>query len=244
MKTNERFEEGWPINVVIMAGGKGTRLKSLTDSTHKSLIEVNGKPIILHLIDHLISFGFYNIYVSVGHLSDQITALLGDGSQLGISIKYIHETTPMGSMGSLTLKRDWDHDHFLILNGDIYTNFNVGKFISGYFERDADMAVSTLEHKVDIPWGVLTVDGNEEITHLHEKPTYSIVINTGIYLFNRQLLHLLPLAEPREGWEFIQSALNTKCKVVSIPLINGYWIDIGTTETLQKARDMHSHTKS
>lgn len=232
------YPNPWPLNVIIMAGGKGSRLKSLTTHTHKSLIEIAEKPIILHLVEHLISAGFSTIHVSVGHLSHQITNYLEDGSKLGISIKYIHEITPMGSIGSLTLKKDWQYDHFLVLNGDIFTNFNTVEFISAFFKEKIDMAILTLMNNLEIPWGVLNVSPNGNIISLTEKPKYPIQINTGVYLFNRHILNLLSISQPTEGWELIQSALNSVYKVISIPLNDGYWIDIGTTETLLKAQEM------
>jgi NDP-sugar pyrophosphorylase family protein len=220
-----------------MAGGKGTRLKSLTENKHKSLIEISGKPIIIYLIEHLISFGIQKIYISVGHLSNQIIDFLGDGGELGISIEYIHETVPMGSIGALTLKTNWEYDTFLVLNGDIFTNFDANDFISTFFKKKVDMSVLTFQNDIDIPWGVLNINSKGEITKLVEKPKYTIPINAGIYLFNRYILNLLPSSSPMEGWELMQLALSRKHKIIGIPL-DGYWIDIGTTETLLKAQAM------
>lgn len=237
------YSNTWPINVVIMAGGKGTRLKTLTENTHKSLIEIAGKPVILHLIDHLILFGFRTIYLSVGHLSSQIINSVQDGSNLGVSIKYIQETAPMGSIGALSLNADWEYEQFLVINGDIFTNFNVRTAILAFFRRKADIAVLTYKDNVEIPWGVLDVNSDGEIIGLVEKPRYSIKVNTGIYLFNQHVLKLLPLFGPMEGWELIQSALSAGYTLMDIPLNNGYWIDIGTMESLSKAQEMVlSHT--
>lgn len=228
----------WPVNVIIMAGGKGTRLKSLTENTHKSMIEIADKSVILHLIEHLASFGLRSIYVSTGHLSSQIINSIQDGGKLGISIKYIFEDTPMGSIGSLSLKEDWEHENFLVVNGDIFTNFNVSHFINEFFTKEVDMAILTVQNCIEMPLGVFDIDSNGKIINFTEKPKYYIQINTGVYLFNQRILNLLPAVGPMEGWELIQSALNMGHKLISIPLENGYWIDIGTTETLLKAQEM------
>ena len=220
-----------------MAGGKGTRLKTLTENKHKSLIEISGKPVIIHLIEHLISFGISKIYISVGHLSNQIIDFLGDGSKFSISIEYIQETVPMGSIGALTLKTDWRYDSFLVLNGDVFTNFDANDFISTFFHKKVDMSVLTFQNTIDIQWGVLNINSDGEITKLVEKPKYPIQVNAGIYLFNRYILNLLPLSSPMEGWELMQLALSRKHKIIGVPL-DGYWIDIGTTETLLKAQEI------
>ncbi|WP_020599243.1 sugar phosphate nucleotidyltransferase [Spirosoma panaciterrae] len=231
-----------PVNVIIMAGGKGTRLQSLTAHTHKSLLEVAGKPVILHLVEHLVSFEFYTIYISVGHFSEQIIDFLGDGSKWGASIKYIQETKPMGSIGALSLKNDWEYENFLVINGDIFTNFNLYEFVSDFFSKEADMTVLTYESQIEIPWGVLMINHDGEITDLVEKPRYLIQTNAGIYLFNQSVIKLLPSKVPTEGWELIQLALKMKYKIISGPLNEGYWVDIGTKETLLKAQKLSTHT--
>lgn len=227
-----------PVNVIIMAGGKGTRLKPLTDNTHKSLIPVGGKPIIRHLIDHLAAFGFREIHISVGHLAEQLISSLGDGSELGISIRYIRERFPMGSIGAITLKQRWSHDHFLVINGDVYSNFDIGNLCGTYFSRKADMAVLAVPNTVKVPYGVLEMGSEGCITGFTEKPGYEFMVNAGVYMFNKSILHLLPKGIPYEGWQLIQSALHTGLHVAGVPQITGYWIDIGSMETLRKAQEM------
>ncbi|HWV30818.1 MAG TPA: sugar phosphate nucleotidyltransferase [Dyadobacter sp.] len=228
----------WPVNIIIMAGGKGTRLKPLTDSTHKSLIPVGGKPIIRHIIDHLTLSGFREIHISVGHLAEQLTGYLGDGSELGISIRYIQEHSPMGSIGALTLKHRWPHEHFLVINGDVYSNFDVENLCTEYFSRKADMAVLTVPNVVKVPYGVFDMDANGRISGFIEKPGYEFMVNAGVYLFNQKILNLLPKGIPYEGWQVIQSALHAELHVAGIPQATGYWIDIGSIEMLQKAQEM------
>lgn len=228
----------WPVNVIIMSGGKGTRLKLLTENKHKSLIEVGEKSVIVHLIEHLTLFGLHNVYISVGHLSEQIINSIEDGSKLDASIKYIHESIPMGSISSLSLEQNWEHEHFLILNGDIFTNFNLNHFISTYFSKKVDMAILTSQNVIEVPWCVLDTTSTGEIVSLTEKPKYSVQISAGVYLFNRRVLKLLPPFGPMEGWELIQCAINSGCTLISVPLNGSYWIDIGTVETLAKAQKM------
>ena len=239
MKKNHFEDPAWyNINVIIMAGGKGSRLSLLTENTPKSLIEISEKPVIHHLIEHLVSFGISSIYISVGHLSQQIIENLGS-KDLGADIKYIHETFPMGSIGALTLKTDWEHDIFLVLNGDILTNFNLTKFISNFLSKDADAAVLTQRNEMTIPWGVLYINTDGRIIKLVEKPKYNFQISAGIYLFKKNIIKLLSNSDRTEGWELIQSAINQNYHVVGIPVDDdAYWIDIGTSETLQKALNM------
>ncbi|WP_353721371.1 sugar phosphate nucleotidyltransferase [Dyadobacter sp. 676] len=228
----------WPLNVVIMAGGKGTRLKPLTDNTHKSLISVAGKPIVRHLIDHLAAHGLHDIHISVGHLSEQIIEYLGDGGELGISIRYIRERIPMGSIGAMTLKQRWQQEHFLVINGDIYSNFDIGSFCTEYFARNADMAVLAVPNVVKVPYGVLEMVTDGQISRFSEKPDYEFMVNAGVYIFNGKVLNLMPKGIAYEGWQLIQAALHAGLHVAGIPQTKGYWIDIGSMETLRKAQEM------
>jgi NDP-sugar pyrophosphorylase family protein len=228
----------WPVNVIIMAGGKGTRLKPLTDNTHKSLIPVGGKPIIRHLIDHLATFGLRDVHISVGHLAEQLINYLGDGREEGASIRYIREHIPMGSMGAMTLKNHWPEEHFLVINGDVYSNFDIADFCTEYFSRKIDMAVLAVSNTVKVPYGVLEMQPDGHINGFVEKPGYDFMVNAGVYLFNKNILNLLPKGIPYEGWQLIQSALQAGLHVAGLPQAMGYWIDIGSMETLRKAQEM------
>jgi NDP-sugar pyrophosphorylase family protein len=228
-----------PVNVIIMAGGKGTRLKPLTDNTHKSLIPVGSKPIIRHLIDHLAAFGFREIHISVGHLAEQLIGYLGDGRENRVSIRYIQERAPMGSIGAITLKHRWPCEHFLVINGDVYSNFDIGDFCSEYFTRKADMAILTVPDTVKIPYGVLEMASDGHVRSFIEKPAYEFMVNAGVYMFNKNVLNLLPKGISYEGWQLIQSALNAGLHVAGVPQTTGYWIDIGSMETLRKAQEMN-----
>lgn len=228
----------WPVNLVIMAGGKGTRLKPLTDNTHKSLIPVGGKPIIRHLIDHLAAFGLREVHISVGHLAEQMIGYLGDGRELGIAIRYIQERHSMGSIGAMTLRQRWPHDHFLVINGDVYSNFDIGHLCTEYFSQKADMALLAVPNAVNVPYGVLEIATDGHISAFIEKPAYEFMVNAGVYVFNRKVLNLLPKGIPYEGWQLIQSALHAGLHVAGVTQTTGYWIDIGSMETLRKAQEM------
>ncbi|MHA4742096.1 nucleotidyltransferase family protein [Dyadobacter sp. MSC1_007] len=234
----ESFTNPWPVNIVIMAGGKGTRLKEITYNKPKALVEVGGKPIIAHLLDHLAAFGIKETYISVGHLSNQISDYLSAGDSTCMNLRYIKESLPMGSIGALTLKADWEHDHFMVINGDIFSNFNVNAFISAYFAKQADMAVLTDECSIEISYGVLEVDQDGNINSFTEKPEYKVKVSAGIYIFNKKVLALLPHAKPTEGWQLVCSALNAGFKVSGIPAEGAYWIDIGTADTLRYAHEV------
>ncbi|MCE7039686.1 sugar phosphate nucleotidyltransferase [Dyadobacter sp. CY312] len=228
------------VNVVIMAGGKGSRLKSITENTPKALVEIEGKPVIVYLIEHLASFGCTSLHISVGHMADQIMAYLKNGTQFGLNINYLCEDVPLGSIGALALKREWDYDNFLVINGDVFTNFNVNEFISFFLARQADMAILTSLLEMEVPWGVVNMSEELEILSLVEKPKYPIRVSAGIYLFNKKIVHLLPSGISKEGWQLVQLALTNGHKIIGMPLENCHWVDIGTYETLNKARDIAS----
>lgn len=230
----------WPVNVVIMAGGKGTRLQHFTKSKHKSLVEVAGKPIIRHITEHLSRLGVTELYVSVGHLAEQVMEYLDSGNDIGLSIRYVCEREPMGSIGAITLKKDWRYDSFLVINGDIFSDFDVNSLVSSFFSQSADLAILTAHNNIEIPYGVLDITPDGQVQRFYEKPSYELRINTGIYIFNKKVFKLLPENQPMEGWQLIQSALSAQCKTIAVPLGSSYWIDIGTIETLEKAQTIEN----
>ncbi|WP_158547892.1 sugar phosphate nucleotidyltransferase [Dyadobacter luteus] len=227
------------INVVIMAGGKGSRLKSLTENRPKALVEVQGKPVIVHLLEHLIASGFKSAHISVGYLADQIINELKCGSQFGAQLDYIREDRPSGSIGALVLRQDWEKGTFLIINGDVFSNFKIDRLLSAFVKQDADLLILTTSETVKLPWGVIVADQNGKVVRLEEKPDLRFLISSGVYLFNKKVYDLISRDSPMEGWELVQTALAKGLNVVSIPLQEGeYWVDVGTFESLEKARNL------
>lgn len=225
-----------PIDAVIMAGGKGVRLKPYTNDMPKPMLELDKKPIIAHNIDRLITYGVKNFYVSINHLKEQIKTYLDKhykGS--GVNIQYIEEDQPLGTIGSVNLVKNFENDDILILNADILTNIDFEDFYSNYKDFNDDMSVATFNVKVDVPYAVLETQ-EKRIKSFIEKPTYTYYSNAGIYLLKKEFVKLIPKQKIYDTIDLIDTLIKKNKKVSHFP-IRGYWLDIGTVQNYSKAQD-------
>ncbi|MEN9302020.1 MAG: hypothetical protein RL264_449 [Bacteroidota bacterium] len=224
-----------PVDVVIMAGGKGQRLLPLTENTPKPLLKIGEKPVIEYNIDRLIHFGVKNIYISVNYLGHQIEEYFGDGSSKGINIRYIHENEPLGTIGAITNVAAFDNDYLMVLNSDLLTNIDFEDFFIDFMAKKADLSVVGIPYQVNIPFGVLEMS-QEEVVSFKEKPTYTYYSNGGIYLFQRTYHERIPKETFYNAPDLIDDLIASNKKVISYPML-GYWLDIGSHSDYSKAKE-------
>jgi dTDP-glucose pyrophosphorylase len=237
-----RVETLLPIDAVLMAGGRGERLRPLTDSIPKSLINIGNKPVIEHNIDRLTSFGVQKFFIILGYLGDRIEEYLEDGTKKGISFTYIREEYPLGTIGGVGKIKDFQHEHVLLMNSDLFTNIDFEDFYQVFMEEDADICIATIPYNVDIPYAVLSLNGDSTVNNLKEKPRYTYYANSGIYLLKKSVISRIPAGTKSDATDFITKSIEEKLKIVRYPIL-GYWIDIGKPEDLQKAKDFAKHLK-
>ena len=220
---------------VIMAGGKGSRLGALTELIPKPMVKVAGKPILERIILHLVGFGIENIFLSVSYLSHVVEDHFGNGSRFGCKIQYLREQTPMGSGGSLSLLPSVPEHPVILMNGDLISEFNVGKMLDFHKESQAfaSMAVSEYIHRV--PYGCVETLPSGFLTAIHEKPVIEKKINAGIYVLSPEAVQSVPLDTFFPITVLFENALklNLPCGVYDA---GSEWIDIGTPEELYRAR--------
>lgn len=228
-----------PVDAVLMAGGRGERLRPLTDHTPKPMIKVGNKPIIEYNIDNLYLHGVDNFYISVNYLADQIIDYFGNGESKNISINYVKEDKPLGTIGSASLIEDFKNDTILVMNSDLFTNINFEDFYSSFLESDADMAIATIPYNVNIPFAVLNMN-QDLVTSFEEKPTYTFYANAGIYLIKKKEILNIPKDRVFHATDLIQSLIDKGKKVIKYPII-GYWVDIGRHEDLNKVQEFAKH---
>lgn len=229
-----------PIDAVIMAGGRGSRLSPLTDKTPKPLLKIGEKPIMEHNIDRLISFGIKDFWVSVNYLKEQIVEHFTE-SKKEINISYIKEEQPMGTIGSLSKVEAFQNDHVLVTNSDLLTNLNYEDFYMDFLKNDSDISMVTIPYEVVIPYGVVGQDQNQ-VQGIHEKPTYTYYCNAGIYLMKKDILNYIPKNTFLNATDLITNELSKKKKVISYPF-SGYWLDIGKPEDYKRAQIDIKHIK-
>lgn len=231
-----------PADVILMAGGKGVRLRPLTENTPKPLLKVGDKPIIEHNIDRLAKVGIKNVHLSINYLGEQLEDYFGDGSQKNLNIKYVKEKKPLGTLGSILLVESFANDTIIVMNSDLLTNIDFEDFYNLFRESTADMAVATTSYHVDVPYAVLEVDEKNGVKSLKEKPRYTYYSNAGIYMLKKKLLKMIPQDVYFDITDLMDKILEMNLKIVSYP-INGYWLDIGKHDDYKKAQEDIKHLK-
>ena len=234
----EKYKTLLPVDAVLMAGGKGERLRPLTEKTPKPLIKVGEKCIIDYNIDSLISYGIKNIFVTVNYLGEQLEEHFKEKRD-GIKINTVKEPKYLGTIGSIKFVESFYNDTILVMNSDLFTNIDYEDFYLHFKEHDADMSVAAVPYIVKVPYGVFNLEGRN-IKGVTEKPTISYYANAGIYLIKKELLKLIPENKFYNATDFMSSLINNNYEVIRYP-ISGYWIDIGQHDELERAKEIVKH---
>ena len=233
-----KFKSKLPIDAVLMAGGKGERLRPLTEKTPKPLLEVGGKCIIDHNIDRLISYGVNHIDVTVNYLAEQLEEHFATPRD-GVQVRTFREPKFLGTIGSIKFVDTFYNDTILVMNSDLFTNIDYEDFFLHFQQNDAEMSVAAVPYNISIELGILDLDGRN-IKGLIEKPKYNYYANAGIYLIKKRALAEIPENTFFHATHLVEKLIAQGKKVIRYPL-NGTWIDIGTPQEYQKAKDLIKH---
>lgn len=235
-----KFKSKLPIDAVLMAGGKGERLRPLTEKTPKPLLEVGGKCIIDHNVDRLISYGVEHIDVTVNYLAEQLEEHFATPRD-GVQVRTFREPKFLGTIGSIKFVDTFYNDTILVMNSDLFTNIDYEDFFLHFQQNDAEMSVAAVPYNISIELGILDLDGRN-IKGLLEKPKYNYYANAGIYLIKKRALDEIPEDTFFHATHLIEKLIAQGKKVIRYPL-NGTWIDIGTPQEYQKAKDLVKHLR-
>lgn len=230
-----------PLDAVLMAGGKGERLRPLTEKTPKPLLPVGDKCIIDHNIDRLLNYGVKNISVTVNYLKEQIEDHFKD-PRGNVQVHTIREPKYLGTIGSIKFVPQFYNDTILVMNSDLFTNINYEDFYLHFKEHNADMSVAAVPYSVKIPYGILDLVERRNIKGLIEKPSYEYYANAGIYLIKKTALDYIPNDTFFNATDLIEKLIAEDRKVIRFPL-NGTWIDIGNPQEYNRANELVSHMK-
>lgn len=234
----EKFKTRLPIDAVLMAGGKGERLRPLTEKTPKPLLKVGDKAIIDHNVDRLIYYGVKHISVTVNYLREQLEEHFA-APHNGVQVECVREPKFLGTMGSIKYVQEFHNDTVLVMNSDIFTNIDLEAFYLHFKEHDADISVAAVPYTVNVPYGIFDLEGRN-IKGVLEKPTYNYFANAGIYLLKNSVVESIPDGELYNATDLIESLITNGHKVIRFP-IAGYWIDIGNKEEFAKAQELVKH---
>lgn len=224
-----------PVDAVIMAGGRGERLRPLTLETPKPLLKVADKPIIDYNIENLMNNGIDYINVTINYLGEQIEEHFKKPID-GTSVKIIRESKFLGTMGAVKYIKEWHNDTVLLMNSDLFTNINLEAFYFDFVKSGADMCVAGVPYRVDIPYGIFSFDDYDNVIGIKEKPSYYYYANAGIYLLKKEIIDFIPEDKMFHATDMIDLLIKKGKKVTKYPIV-GYWIDIGKPEDFKKVQE-------
>lgn len=219
---------------VVMAGGRGERLRPITDSIPKPMVRVAGRPILERIVLHLVGSGIRHVFFSVNYLADKIKDHFEDGRAFGCHIEYLREAKPLGTGGALALLPGRPEVPLIVLNGDLLTRFDVDRMFAYHMEGKYRATVGVHEYLHTVPYGVVETE-RERITSMREKPSFSWLANAGIYILDPDLPERVP-----PDTKFPLTALVEECLDKSEPVgafrIEEDWDDLGQPHDLRRAR--------
>lgn len=217
---------------IILAGGKGKRLRPYTVVLPKPLMPIGEYPILEVVVRQLIKNGFDHISMAVNHQASLIKTFFGNGEKWSVNIDYFQEEDPLGTMGPLSNISDLPED-FLVMNGDILTDLNFDLFYKEHIKNNSIFTICSSERKQKIDYGVLESDSNGYLTKFNEKPDLNYLVSMGIYMVNKKVTDFIP--KTFYGFDSLMLDLLKRKETVSIKNFSGYWLDIGRPDDYEKA---------
>lgn len=226
--------ESRPNWAIVMAGGKGTRLRPLTETVPKPMIKVAGRPILERIILHLVSYGIQKIFISVNYLSDIIEDYFQDGAAYGIEVEYIRENMALGSGGSLSLLPEIPKHPMLVMNGDLIIDTNYAEMLNFHMENRFYATMGVYPYFHEVPYGCVETEGNRLVS-IEEKPVLEKQVNAGVYVLSPEAIASIPEKTAFPITTLFEDAINKNlsCGTFSI---EKEWLDIGTPQQLRTAR--------
>ncbi len=229
------------MKAVILAGGKGTRLAPYTTVFPKPLMPIGEKPILEMVIRQLKSYGFTEIVIAVGYLSELIKAFFGDGSSYGVKIRYSNEKTPLGTAGPLALIEGLD-DTFLVMNGDVLTLLPYDKLLKYHKQKKGAATVAVHKRTMKVDYGVVKTSADSSITDYIEKPELNYEVSMGIYIFEPKALAYIPKDQKLDFPDLVKKMISSNEKIYTYPS-DDYWLDIGRHDDYEKAQQEFDQIK-
>ena len=224
--------------IILMAGGKGVRLRPITEHTPKPLIKISGRPILETIIETLARQGFNDFYLAVNYKADLFAAHFGDGSAMGVSIRYLTEESSMGTAGALGLLLQRPTGPFVVMNADILSTIDMRSLLRFHNEQNAVATVALREYNFQVPYGVVEIDG-DRIAGLVEKPMYRHFVSAGIYILAPEILDHVAPGTPIDMPDLLKAQMASNAKIAAYPL-HEYWLDVGRMSDLERAQQEFS----
>ncbi len=230
------------VRVVILAGGKGTRLRPYTTVFPKPLMPISDMPILEVVLRQLKSFGFEKITLSVNHLADLIQTFFGNGSKLSLDISYCMEDQPLGTAGSISLVENLT-EYFLVMNGDLLTTLDYGAMMRSHIDSKAAATIGVFPREVKIDFGVLELNEKGELLQYKEKPCFEFLVSMGVNAFHKSALDFIPRAQYLDIPALMTNLKNAGKKVLTYRS-ECQWLDIGRPDDYEQALTIFEQNKN
>jgi dTDP-glucose pyrophosphorylase len=220
--------------VVLMAGGMGTRLRPLTESTPKPMLQVSGKPILENIVQSFIDQGFRKFFVSVNYMAEAVRDYFGDGRDWGVTIEYLMEKQRLGTAGALSLLPSQPADPFVVMNGDLLTRVRFDNLLHFHSEHGATATMAVREYDFQVPYGVVRLEGSS-VKAIDEKPVQRFFVNAGIYALSPEVLAQVPRDAFFDMPTLFDRVIAGGKRVAAYP-VREYWLDVGRLEEFERAQ--------
>lgn len=221
------------MQAVILAGGKGTRLRPYTTTLPKPLVPVGEQPILSIILEQLRAAGVTRVVLAVNHLAELIIAVFGNGRKFGLDIEYSVESRPLGTIAPLKLVQNLPDD-FIVMNGDVLTDLDYAALYRRHLASKPKLTIASCQRSVHVDFGVLDVSGGGRLTGFREKPTYNMTVSMGVYVLNRAVLDGVPYNHAF-GFDDLVLQLLSSGDAVEAYRHGGYWLDLGRPDDYDKA---------
>jgi len=231
---NQKFKD-YENSIVVMAGGKGTRLMPLTKKIPKPMLLIKDRPIIEHILLSAKDEGFNNFFFTVSYLSNHIKNFFKNGKNWQVKIKYLFEKKPLGTAGGLKYFQSIDKKPIIVCNGDIISNVRFAELLEFHIRNKAFVTVATKPHKTTNLYGVVKIKG-KRIIGISEKPVNVSNINVGVYVFNPKAFSFIKKNENLAMDKLIERLIKASKQVFSYPVYES-WLDIGRKIDFEKAKN-------
>jgi dTDP-glucose pyrophosphorylase len=230
-----------PVSAILMAGGKGERLRPMTLTTPKPLLQIDGKAIIDYNIEALAACGINDITVTTRYLAEQLDEHFAK-PVAGVQVKCVREDIPLGTIGAAALVERKAEGDTIVMNSDLLTTISFEELYMRHYSTDADVTIAVIPYQVSVPYAILATEGNQ-VTAIEEKPAYSYYANAGIYVFRNSLLDTLSPDTRVDATDLIEQAIADGRRVTYYP-IKGTWIDIGSPVDFKHAGELMRHHRT
>ena len=225
------------MQAVILAGGKGRRLRPYTTVLPKPLMPLGEMPIIEVVLRQLAASGFCQVTVAVGYLAELLMAYCGDGRKFGLDLSYSREETPLGTAGPLALIDGLaGGDSFLVMNGDVLTSLDFAALVQRHQASGAAATIATHQRQQQINYGIIESDDADRVTAYIEKPQYHYQVSMGVYVLTPAVLEYIPRDHYLDLPDLVRTLMAAGRPVRAYPF-DGYWLDIGRHDDYEQAME-------